>query len=262
MFKFTHNGWKLNYLASMSYPAWQKTNLDNNGRWKLRKGKGLKVEDNNNNNNNNSTDEISKKQKSSHHACKLEELEKKFKESYQGKDNIPQSSSLSSLSPPPSNSSALLGSVQLSPKLSSKDFPPTMQEIYPPPSVNISSGSTAMTRMQLGASPILELADTILPAMMSTIPTVPEDNPAVLVSKLTKGSGKAKMHPGPTKNGWYVEDSAHIYHSFLPRNLCTHHWCKQIQLSGCTEEFQRYYNGLTAEQRKIKANHSFHSQRC
>ncbi|KAL4074248.1 hypothetical protein J3A83DRAFT_2704740, partial [Scleroderma citrinum] len=111
----------------MSYPAWQKTNLDNNGRWKLRKGKGLKVEDNNNNNNNNSTDEISKKQKSSHHACKLEELEKKFKESYQGKDNIPQSSSLSSLSPPPSNSSALLGSVQLSPKLSSKDFPPTMQ---------------------------------------------------------------------------------------------------------------------------------------
>ncbi|KIK16629.1 hypothetical protein PISMIDRAFT_15702 [Pisolithus microcarpus 441] len=55
------------------------------------------------------------------------------------------------------------------------------------------------------------------------------------VCKSSKGSGKAKMRPGPTKNG---------------RNLCTHRWRKQVQSSRSTEEFQKYYNGLTAIQQK------------
>ncbi|KAI6094305.1 hypothetical protein EDD16DRAFT_1524376 [Pisolithus croceorrhizus] len=54
--------------------------------------------------------------------------------------------------------------------------------------------------------------------------------------KSTKGSGKMKMHPGLTKNGC---------------NLCAHHWHKQVQSGRSTEEFQQYYNGLSAEQQKI-----------
>ncbi|KAL4066278.1 hypothetical protein V8B97DRAFT_2025549 [Scleroderma yunnanense] len=299
MFKFVHNRWKLDYLASTNYPAWQKMNLDNSGRWKLKKCKGPKLEDEDN-----STDEIGKKRKLLHHTFKSEELEKKFRGMWEGDDNITWSSSATSLSPPSSNLSTSLGSVQLSSELSLKDFPPEMlkdldptpfcdslftnvekesiqcgvdtpttasnlhinpldaltaatnktQEILPPPSVDVSQGSQsnfkAATETQLGASPILELADAILLAPISTVPAVPEDNSATSVSKSAKGSTKAKMHLGPTKNGWYVEHLAQGYHSFLPRNLCTHHWHKQIQSSGSTEEFQKYYNSLAAEQQK------------
>ncbi|KAL4072400.1 hypothetical protein V8B97DRAFT_2023558 [Scleroderma yunnanense] len=223
MFKFVHNEWKLDYLASTNYPAWQKTNLDNSGRWKLKKGKGPKLEDKNN-----STDEISKKWKLSHHTFKSEELEKKFRGSYKGDNNITWSSSTTSLSPPPSDSSASLGSVQPSSELSSEDFPPEMLCILPLPSVDVSQGSQsnfkAATEMQLGASPILKLADAILPAPISTVPAAPEDNSATSVSKSAKGSTKAKI------------------------NLCAHCWCKQIQSSRSTEEFQKYYNNLGAEQ--------------
>ncbi|KAL4080509.1 hypothetical protein J3A83DRAFT_4184547 [Scleroderma citrinum] len=290
MLKFVHNRWKLNYLASTNYPAWQKTNLDNSGRWKLKKGKGSKLEDKDD-----SMDEIGKKWKLSHHTFKSEELEKKFRGSYKGDNNITWSSSTTSLSPSPSDSSTSLGLVQPSSELSSEDFSPEMftdnkhskdlnptlfhdglftnmekesiqcglntpttasnlhinpldaltaaankaQEILPLPSVNVSQGSQsnfkAATETQLGASPILELADAILLAPISTVPAVPEDNSAASVSKSAKGSTKAKMCLGPTKN---------------EQNLCTHHWCKQIQSSGSTEEFQKYYNSLGAEQQK------------
>ncbi|KIK15824.1 hypothetical protein PISMIDRAFT_114541 [Pisolithus microcarpus 441] len=46
-FKFANNRWKLDYLASTTYPAWQKGSLDNNGKWKQKKGKVPKNEDNN-----------------------------------------------------------------------------------------------------------------------------------------------------------------------------------------------------------------------
>ncbi|KAI6139506.1 hypothetical protein BKA82DRAFT_154100, partial [Pisolithus tinctorius] len=67
MFKFAHDGWKLEFLASTSYPAWQKTYIDDNGRWKLKKGKGPKDEDEDD-----SMDEIGKKRKGSRCAFKLE----------------------------------------------------------------------------------------------------------------------------------------------------------------------------------------------
>ncbi|KAI6104463.1 hypothetical protein EDD16DRAFT_1707685 [Pisolithus croceorrhizus] len=44
-FKFANNGWKLDYLASNTYPAWRKGKLDDNGRWKQKQGKGIKIED-------------------------------------------------------------------------------------------------------------------------------------------------------------------------------------------------------------------------
>ena len=79
MFKLANNGWKLDYLASNSYSAWQKQKLDANCRWK-KKEKGVKVEEDDNddnNNNNNEEEEVSMKCKGSR--CKSEAPEKKFK---------------------------------------------------------------------------------------------------------------------------------------------------------------------------------------
>ncbi|KAI6023646.1 hypothetical protein PISMIDRAFT_15174 [Pisolithus microcarpus 441] len=47
-FKLANNGWKVDYLASTMYPAWQKGMLDDNGKWKQKKGREPKIEDNNN----------------------------------------------------------------------------------------------------------------------------------------------------------------------------------------------------------------------
>ncbi|KAI6145831.1 hypothetical protein BKA82DRAFT_145086 [Pisolithus tinctorius] len=37
LFRFAKNGWKLDYLASNSYPAWWKTHLESEGNWKMKK---------------------------------------------------------------------------------------------------------------------------------------------------------------------------------------------------------------------------------
>ncbi|KAI6022830.1 hypothetical protein PISMIDRAFT_11123 [Pisolithus microcarpus 441] len=101
MFRFTTNGWKVNYLASTSYPAWQKVHLDENGRWKVRKVKGLKTEDDNDNDNydvdNDSTGEVSMKWKAMQHAFKTEGPDKKFK------GTTPSTSSPTLPSPPASD---------------------------------------------------------------------------------------------------------------------------------------------------------------
>ena len=82
------------------------------------------------------------------------------------------------------------------------------REIPPLPLLDTSqANSTAAIDLQPNAR-ILELADAVLPAVVST--PAPLNNTTMPVgSKPTKGSGKAKMWPGPTKNGWYVPHSVH-----------------------------------------------------
>jgi len=70
--------------------------------------------------------------------------------------------------------------------------PPALLDI---PQTQASQGNSAIET----ARPILELADATLPAVPK--PTMPDDAQTAPVGKSTKGSGKAKMHPGPTKNG-------------------------------------------------------------
>ncbi|KAI6096280.1 hypothetical protein EDD16DRAFT_1720035 [Pisolithus croceorrhizus] len=59
-FKLANNGWKLDYLASITYPAWWKGTLDDNSKWKQKKGKWPKIEDEDEND---STDEVGMKWK-------------------------------------------------------------------------------------------------------------------------------------------------------------------------------------------------------
>jgi len=82
-FKFANNGWKLDYLASTTYPAWQKGKLDENGRWKPKKGKGVKIEDNDDEDDDededDSTDEVGMKRKALAFKSEGPGPEKRFK---------------------------------------------------------------------------------------------------------------------------------------------------------------------------------------
>ena len=132
-----------------------------------------------------------------------------------------------------------------------RDIPP------PPPSPPFTDSTSARPQASQDSSaietarPILELADAVLPAVPK--PATLDDTQSAPVSKTTKG-GKAKMRPSPTKNGRYVSKKlALIPRSFVPSNLCAHRWRKQVPSNGSTEEFQKYYNDLTADQRKVSS---------
>ncbi|KAI6022359.1 hypothetical protein BKA83DRAFT_4493658 [Pisolithus microcarpus] len=253
-FKFANNGWKLDYLASNMYPAWQKGKLDDSGRWKQKKGKGVKMEeDDDNNEDDDSSDEIGRKRKA--WAFKSEEAgpEKRFKGNHEVEDDNTASTSTTSLSPPASDTSA-------------SSFEPCTEDVMIPPhpdslctsterdtdqhggnaiipidllaalALAASKVCTSSNDATLNTKPILELQYAVLPAVTPTpsmIPAKVNSAPVVSANQSAKGGGKAKMHPGPAKNG---------------RNLCAHCWRKQVQSSRSTEEFQKYYNSLTATQ--------------
>ncbi|KIK20344.1 hypothetical protein PISMIDRAFT_13025 [Pisolithus microcarpus 441] len=102
-FKLTNNRWKLDYLTSTTYPAWQKGMLDDNGKWKQKKGKGFKIEDNENDNNGDSTDKVGMKWKAL--VCKSEAGPGKcFKGEHTEEDNSPPSD----MSTTPFESSAMV----------------------------------------------------------------------------------------------------------------------------------------------------------
>lgn len=115
-----------------------------------------------------------------------------------------------------------------------RDIPPFPALDHPQESPSSSSGAI---ETPLKIRPTLELEHAVLPAatfVSSSMPATVDNSAGVSASKSTKGGGKAKMRPGPAKNG---------------RNLCAHRWRKQVQSSGSTEEFQNYYNGLSSVQR-------------
>ena len=129
-----------------------------------------------------------------------------------------------------------------------RDIPPP-----PPPFPNSTSRPQASQDSPPieTARPILELADAVLPAVPK--PATPDNTQTAPINKTTKG-GKARMRPSPTKNGRYDSKKlALILRSFVPSNLCAHRWHKQVPSSGSTEEFQKYYSDLTADQRKVSS---------
>ncbi|KAI5996074.1 hypothetical protein EDC04DRAFT_2910083 [Pisolithus marmoratus] len=243
-FKFANNGWKLDYLASMTYPAWWKGSLDDNSKWKQKKGKGPKIEDD-------STDKVGMKWKG---LIKSKEAgpAKCFRGNSKEEDNLTPPTSTTLLSP-------LLSDASVSPsEISMESVPPGTSGVNEAPSFNtlhahvekdsIQCSSNAVANaisidplsganeMQSSTRPILELEDAIMPAATAKLSLIPGMLDTITtptpVSKSTKGN---KFHPGLTKNG---------------RNLCAHRWHKQVKLGRLTEEFQHYYNSLTTGQQK------------
>jgi len=70
--------------------------------------------------------------------------------------------------------------------------------------------------------------------------------------KTSKTVSKAKMHPGNTTNGWWVQVHQSGFAQYLliscNRNLCALHWLKQTKHSGTTDEFNAYHGTLTSDQ--------------
>ncbi|KAI6098386.1 hypothetical protein EDD16DRAFT_1527213 [Pisolithus croceorrhizus] len=101
-FKLADSGWKLDYLASTTYPTWQKVSLDDNGQWKPKRGKGPEIEDNKDDDD--SIDEVAMKQKSS--TVKSEAgPQKHFKGEHIEGNNLTPSTLTTPLSPPSNASS-------------------------------------------------------------------------------------------------------------------------------------------------------------
>ncbi|KAI6024791.1 hypothetical protein BKA83DRAFT_4124647 [Pisolithus microcarpus] len=253
MFRFATNGWKVDYLASTSYPAWRKVHLDENGRWKVRKVKGLKTEDDDDNDDydddNDSAGEVSMKRKAMQHAFKTEGPDKKFKAIHEASPadstDDKQDASLSHDSPyveesvmqSELDSAATTSKISINPLATLALAAHKAREIPLPPPHDASempqSSPAATIATESSTRPVLEPINVTLPA--ATISVTLDNSTVDSRSKPSKGNGKAKMHPGPTKNG---------------RNLCAHRWRKQVQSSGSTEEFQRYFNDLTAAQQQ------------
>ncbi|KAI5991400.1 hypothetical protein EDD15DRAFT_2197400 [Pisolithus albus] len=200
-FKFANNGWKLDYLASNTYPAWRKGKLDDNSKWKQKKGKGCKVEedDDNNNNNNNSSDEVGMKCKAL--ALKLEESApgKWFKER-----GTEQHGSNAIIPIDPLAALALAAS-----KARDIPLPPlsdTLQESR--------SSSMGSNDAMLNTNPILELQHAILPAAMPTPSTIPTkvDN-APVVGRGLPPAKPAPATPNPAPSGPKVDRTTqHVTH--------------------------------------------------
>ncbi|KAI6007022.1 hypothetical protein EDD15DRAFT_2190659 [Pisolithus albus] len=308
-FKFTNNGWKLDYLASTTYPAWRKAMLDDNGKWKQKKGKDPKTEDDNDDE---STDDVGMKRKAFFKSEAGPEKCFKANDHLQGEhteesDKTPSTSTTSLSSPSDASTTSFESSTVALPTAtcgsaadtardneSMSPFPDSLchheketvrsdadtttsfmsidplaalaiaaskaRDIPTLPLLDTSqalpSSSASSNNTPSNTKPILDLEDAVLPAATpsaTTIPAIVDNAPVTSVSKSAKGGGKAKMRPGPAKNG---------------RNLCAHRWRKQVQSNGSTEEFQKYYTALTSAQRQayndeaaaLASNNSWHTK--
>ncbi|KAG2337327.1 hypothetical protein BDR05DRAFT_993076 [Suillus weaverae] len=270
LFKLTNNGWKLDHLATTTYPAWRRNNLDANGYWKS--GGNIKKEDDNDDIDNECAESDgegtnARKCKQVAELAKCEGGKKKRKADPALASTSPAftspSPTLASTSPALTSPSPTLISLPLplacplspltSPPLPLASLSPaltsTLPLIQPIATVDVPHPPNAVSNVDKEnippeSQPIpapKPVRITIFPAPPS--PPAPalecEDkkatvnsNPAEPMSKAKKAKGK--MCPSQTRNG---------------HNLCAHHWLKQIKTNGTTDEFGIYYMSLAENQR-------------
>ncbi|KAI6138287.1 hypothetical protein BKA82DRAFT_4021201 [Pisolithus tinctorius] len=319
LFRFAKNGWKLDYLASNSYPAWRKTHLDSEGNWKMKKSQDCKDDDEDT-----EMDKKDKKWKLLEANVKSETPDKRMKVSnlsptLSSSPPVSKTSHLPSIaegaasmalpSPPLSNTPHLpsitegAASMALpSPPVSDMSHLPSIAEgaalmALPSPAVSDTSHLPSIAEgaasMALPSPPLSNTSHlpsvaeemtctnekeivpctpqpepepvTVIPTKISvnplaclaiaankareSLPELPSDpngskieNEGLVIPSTTTKSAKGnvkvpgRMRPSPTKNG---------------RNLCALRWLKRIQPNGTTEDFQKYYNSLSAD--KVKS---------
>ncbi|KAI6137697.1 hypothetical protein BKA82DRAFT_4369942 [Pisolithus tinctorius] len=241
MFKFAHDGWKLEFLASTSYPAWRKTYIDDNvGGMRYEETEGyashlftlIKLTSGFLPASSDTSASLESMQASSEPSKGLDlpPIACVSASATSSAENVTsdEESSQCSLETP------VADNICINPLAALAAAANKARAVELPLALNIpqesQSSYTATTEMQSGAPCILKLSDAVLPAV-----TMPEDTPAMSASKSTKGTGKGRMRPGPTRNG---------------RNLCAYRWLKKVQSNSTTEEFKTYYNGLTSKQRQ------------
>ncbi|KAG1780069.1 hypothetical protein EV702DRAFT_1194835 [Suillus placidus] len=248
LFKFANNGWKLDYLATMSYSSWRRHHMDDYGN-------PLSGGDTGDDGDNTSK---GKKRKQRMKSEAFEVLEKKIKVDHDARESIvlPLTPPPSSTSSPPlllvqpfSPTAAPLSTLQTQGPIAVTDQEPldNIPNILPEPL------STPKPIKIMIVNPLSTLAlaasDVVIPptTALSSIPLSlldpgtelePTDAgsipaPSESTRKTSKTGSKAKMRPGNAKNG---------------RNLCALRWLKQTKRSGTTDEFNAFYGTLTSDQ--------------
>ncbi|KAG2065758.1 hypothetical protein BDR04DRAFT_1161100 [Suillus decipiens] len=271
LFKFADDGWKLNYLISTSYSAWQQNHVDDHGNWK----KNINEEEEEEEEEESSGCSFNAKVDPipiSKHVLLSTSLS--LTPSRAPSPNLPLAplsptilplqslDLLDTPSPKLSDTASFPKSVQILPTATEKQsIPPpvpcttvavpTEKENLPPPLVaapNIVPQPVIKINM---TNPLSILALAAVSMMIPPLPPSinPPPNLSTPISTYTKGTCKAggatngrgnkinkgKMRPSQTRNG---------------HNLCVHRWLKQVKSNKTTEEFCVYYGDLSADQHK------------
>ncbi|KIN93214.1 hypothetical protein M404DRAFT_36293 [Pisolithus tinctorius Marx 270] len=231
LFRFAKNGWKLDYLASNSYLAWWKTHLDSEGNWKMKKSQDCEDDDKDM-----EMDKKDKKWKLLEANVKSETPDKRMKEG---------AASMVLPSPPVSNTSHLPSVAEETTYTNKKEIVPCTPQPEPEP--------VTVVPTKISVNPLACLAIAANKAQES-LPKLPSDlngskieNEGLAIPSTTTKSAKGnvkvpgRMRPSPTKNG---------------QNLCALQWLKRIQPNGTMEDFQKYYNLLSADKVKVSSTSS------
>ncbi|KAG0694272.1 hypothetical protein DFH29DRAFT_880830 [Suillus ampliporus] len=285
LFKLANNGWKLDHLATMTYPAWRRNNLDINGDWKS--GGNIKKEDDNDDIDNECAESDgegtnARKRKQVAESVKCEGGKKKRKTA---PALVSPSPALTSLSPALASTSPALAStspalastspalISTSPTLVSLPLPlaSPLSPLASPP-LPLASLSPALTSMLPLIQPIVTVDAPAPPNAVSNadkenIPPesqpIPAPKPVRItivnplstlalspaleceVQKATVNSNPAEPMSKPKKAKGKMRPSQ----TRNGRNLCAHRWLKQIKTNGTTDEFGVYYMSLAENQR-------------
>ncbi|KAG1780967.1 hypothetical protein EV702DRAFT_1042653 [Suillus placidus] len=268
LFKFADNGWKLDYLATSSYPSWRRNNLDSDNNHKSRDSiKKEEEEANDDNDDDDTTDEQTSKK------CRhptMSPVESKVPSKKTKVDSFAQLAPPSAPPSPthtPSVSTASLPALD-TPVVSTKmpsvelesvtdpEITPSVSDLGPvntDNAVSIADTSTVHKPVRVTLpNPLsvhsLAAANVDIPPSPQVTPDHPLETPGpidpllddstsliIKKEKMSKAGSKCKMRPSPTKNG---------------RNLCAHRWLKQMNTTGSMDEFCIYYNSLSQGQHK------------
>ncbi|KAG1768398.1 hypothetical protein EDD22DRAFT_949601 [Suillus occidentalis] len=266
LFKFADNGWKLDYLATSSYPSWRRNNLDSDNNCKSRDGIKKEEEANDDNNNNTNDEQTSKKRR----RPTMSPVESKVPSKKTKVDSFAQ---LAPLSAPPSPTHTPSVSTASLPALDTPTTPTTMPPAEPESATDLETTPPVLDLEPVNTDNTVSIADTStvhkpvrvtlpnplsvhsltaanvdIPPSLQVTPDHPLETPGpidpllddsasliIKKEKMSKAGAKCKMRPSPTKNG---------------RNLCAHRWLKQMNTSGSTDKFCIYYNSLSQGQRK------------
>ncbi|KAG1762518.1 hypothetical protein EDD22DRAFT_846982 [Suillus occidentalis] len=255
LFKFANNGWKLDYLATMSYSSWRRHHMDDCGN-------PLSGGDTGDDGDNTSK---GKKRKQRVKSEASEVLEKKIKVDHDVRESIvlpltpppsstsspplllvqPCSSTDASLSTPTSQQSTLQiqGPIAVTAQEPSDDIPNILSEPLSAPKPIKIMIVNPLSTLALAASNVVIPPTTALSSIplslldggseLETTDAGSIPAPSESTRKTSKTGSKAKMRPGNAKNG---------------RNLCALRWLKQTKRSGTTDEFNAYYGTLTSDQ--------------
>ncbi|KAI6143037.1 hypothetical protein BKA82DRAFT_4360240 [Pisolithus tinctorius] len=188
LFRFAKNGRKLDYLASNSYPTWQKTHLDSEGNWKMKKSQDSKDD-----NDDMEVDRKDKKWKLVKANVKAETPGKRMKEDQKIDDT---GLMVSILSPKLSSSLPVVPSVMEGAASMALPSPPVNNTSHLP---SVMEGAASMALLSLPVSKTSHLPSVMEGAALMALPSLPVSKTSHLPS-VAEGTALMALPSPPVNN--------------------------------------------------------------